>query len=200
MALTEIINSGEVIEEEKSNAVDRGHMHTWSDLYSQLNQEESNALFYSLKEYTFKPGQVILKQGGMNTRSSFIDSGEADIFYRRENNNYLIRKAGPGDMLGADSFFPITNCTAYARSINILKVHYLSRENYNRLSARLPSLGSTLIDYYIETEKKMQAYPEKYQPPGAQAVQMARQGPIKILSPSGAPTRTVFKAEGRRHL
>ncbi len=48
MALDEIISSAEIIEEEKSQALDPIHMQIWSKLYDRLDTEEKNELYFSL--------------------------------------------------------------------------------------------------------------------------------------------------------
>ena len=46
MALNEIISSAEIIEEEKTQALDSIHLEIWSNLYDKLSTEEKNALFF----------------------------------------------------------------------------------------------------------------------------------------------------------
>jgi hypothetical protein len=54
MALNEIIRSGEIIEEAKSESIDEGHRNIWSKLYSTLTTEEANALYFAMKERTYE--------------------------------------------------------------------------------------------------------------------------------------------------
>ena len=49
MALSQIIRSGEVIEEEKSRTIGKGHREIWGKLYDSLTAEETNALYLASK-------------------------------------------------------------------------------------------------------------------------------------------------------
>ncbi len=51
MALKEIVKTGEIIETERSKAIDKGHLTTWSELYASLVAEETNALFYGMQRF-----------------------------------------------------------------------------------------------------------------------------------------------------
>ena len=46
MAVNEIVKTGEVIETEKGDAIDKDHLAIWADFYESLTAEETNVLFY----------------------------------------------------------------------------------------------------------------------------------------------------------
>src|SRR5208337_5436192 len=72
MALSEIILSGEIIEEEKSRTIDSGHRKIWTKLYNLLSVEEANALYFALKKATYQTGESISHQGDLKPRLYFI--------------------------------------------------------------------------------------------------------------------------------
>ena len=49
-ALTQIIGSADLIEKEKAEGLDKMHLTIWDHLYQNLNSEEKNCLFYSMKK------------------------------------------------------------------------------------------------------------------------------------------------------
>jgi len=66
--LTEIIRSGEIIEEEKSEAIDKGHREIWSKLYNMLTVDEANALYFALETVVHEPEETIFRQGEKTPR------------------------------------------------------------------------------------------------------------------------------------
>ena len=80
MAVNEIVKTGEVIETEKGHAIDKGHLAIWADLYEGLTAEETNALFYGMKQAKHPANHMIYKQGEMRSRLFFIDEGRLKIF------------------------------------------------------------------------------------------------------------------------
>ena len=54
MALGEIIRSGEIIEEEKSQSIDADHREIWAKLYDSLSIEEANALYFAFTKATYE--------------------------------------------------------------------------------------------------------------------------------------------------
>ena len=103
MALGEIINTGEIIETEKSNAIDKAHLDIWSKLYDSLDQVETNALFYGMQPGEIPESHMLFKQGDICSRLYFIDKGRLKMFYRQGDKAILLKTLGPGDMVGEDA-------------------------------------------------------------------------------------------------
>jgi hypothetical protein len=99
MALTEIVRSGEIIEEEKSDSVDREHLEIWSILYDSLSTSERNALYYSMKSKMFQAGEPIMEQGKLNNRLYFINKGEAKALFNQGGKENLIKLLKAGDII-----------------------------------------------------------------------------------------------------
>jgi hypothetical protein len=59
MALDEIISSAEIIEEEKSQALDPIHMQIWSKLYEMLDTEEKNELYFAMQDAVLEINQPV---------------------------------------------------------------------------------------------------------------------------------------------
>jgi hypothetical protein len=94
MALKEIVKTGEIIETEKSKAIDKGHLDTWSGLYASLVAEETNALFYGMQPEEIPANHMLFKQGDICSRLYFIDEGRLKMFYRQEDKAILLKTLG----------------------------------------------------------------------------------------------------------
>ena len=54
MALGEIVRSGEIIEEEKSQSIDADHRKIWAKLYDSLSIEEANTLYFAFTKAIYE--------------------------------------------------------------------------------------------------------------------------------------------------
>ena len=62
MAVNEIVKTGEVIEIEKGNAIDKNHLAIWANFYENLTEEETNVLFYGMKLMKYPANHMIYKR------------------------------------------------------------------------------------------------------------------------------------------
>ncbi len=72
MALTEIVASGEVLEEKKYHAIDPGHKKNWRRVYRDFSSQEAVEFYYNLKTIKIEPGKVIIQQGKFNDKLFFV--------------------------------------------------------------------------------------------------------------------------------
>jgi len=127
MAIGSIVSTAEAIEAEKTKRLDPDHLSSWSELYDSLDEEETNCLFYSLKQAQLESGKLLLSQGRSNERLFFIESGTVALFYRKKGKNIRATNLGAGDIIGEDSFFGISLCPFYAATQSEVKLRYLPR-------------------------------------------------------------------------
>lgn len=153
MALNEIIKAAEIIEEEKSVAIDRNHLEIWAELYKMLTKEESNALYFSLKTAEYGPEEIIFQQGSRNDRLYFINHGQLKLIYSQSGRKTLLRTVDPGMVAGEDTFFFITFCTNSLISNSNVRLSYLEREDYQKWQTEFVSLASKLADYCARLKK-----------------------------------------------
>lgn len=147
MALGEIVKTGDIIEEEKNNAVINDYMNIWGNLYERLSNEEANDLFYSVKVAEFQPDETIIAQHEKNARLYFINRGQLKIVYTQDGNEFFLKMLGAGDIAGDDTFFSISVSTVSVISLSQVKMGYLDRETLKTLSAKHPQLEKKLLDY-----------------------------------------------------
>jgi CRP-like cAMP-binding protein len=154
MALTEIVRSGEIIEEEKTEQRDQRHLETWKALYDKLSAEQANALYYALTQVTFNAGERVFSQGERNSNLYFIDEGEIKITITSKGAERLVMTLNPGETLGQETFFSKTaHCTTEASALSRSKVNYLEKGTLKNWSQAFPTLESTLHDFCHRMQK-----------------------------------------------
>lgn len=147
MALTEIVKSAEIIEEEKRETIDQGQLDIWSELYAQLDDDESNALTFALQEKAFGPDEVIYRQGDVSSNLCFIYFGQLKLVYRQNGGETLIKTVTDGDIVGDDAFFATTICTTSLISISSVKLGILSKKSFDKLSQQYAAFEHKLKEY-----------------------------------------------------
>lgn len=149
MALSEIVKTGDIIEEEKNNAVINDYMNIWGNLYEQLTNDEANALFFNIKAEEYQPDETVIAQKEMNSRLYFINRGQLKIVYTVGGNEFFLKMLGAGDVAGEDTFFNITISTASVVTLSHVKVGYLERDTLTNLGKKFPDLERKLEDFCI---------------------------------------------------
>ena len=153
MALGEIVKTGEIIETEKSNAIDKAHLRTWSELYDSLVAEETNALFYGMQPGEIPENHMLFKQGDICSRLYFIDRGRLKMFYRQGDKAILLKTLGPGDMVGEDTFFfADALCTTSVITDAVVEFHVLDKDRLAKLNETAPGLEPKIRDYCAKLE------------------------------------------------
>ena len=153
MALKEIVKTGEIIETEKSKAIDKGHLETWSGLYASLGAAETNALFYGMQPEEIPANHMLFKQGDICSRLYFIDKGRLKMFYRQADKAILLKTLGPGDMVGEDTFFfADAFSTTSVITDSPVKLHVLEKDRLSKLNEAVPGLEPKIKDYCVKLE------------------------------------------------
>jgi CRP-like cAMP-binding protein len=154
MALMEIIQSGEIIEEEKSGSIDRDILHVWSSLLQVLTTEEFNALYHAMEKRTIKPEEVLVSQGAKNDALFFIHRGGLRVSYYQTGTGggkeIFLKNLHSGDIAG-ENFFNATVWTVSLTSVPQSDISVLTRKELARLEQKNPGIESKLRDYYART-------------------------------------------------
>ncbi len=193
-ALTEIIKSAEIIEEEKTAGIDANHLMVWENLYSTLTTEEKNCLFYSMKKVIVPPKKILLSHGAYNTRLFFIDSGKVTIIFPKKGKNTVLAQLGKGSLLGEYSFTSISLCSATAVSHTEVSLYVLDSQVTDSWHKDFPGLYSKIIDFCIkhgslEDISRWKSLEKRNKP------RYPISGPLKgtLLSKEGQKTETYFR-------
>ncbi len=193
-ALSEIIKSDTIIEEAKTAALDKDHLAIWDVLYQDLNEEEVNCLFYSMKKVIVPPKKKILAHGGMNNKLFFIDKGNVTVFFPKEGKNVVIAQLGRGDMLGEYTFATISLCSASVMTNSEVELRYIEREKAIGWLDTQPALYDKIlkfcndhgkIDEVVSSRKLQKRKNKRFDAKGVAAA--------TILNKEGKKTESVFK-------
>ena len=147
MALKEISDSADIIDDEKSRAIDKNHRNVWAELYSSLSPEEANALYFAMRERVFNEGAVITSVGDADFSLYFLDKGQIDMVFIKDDAKSL-KILEPGDIAGEDTFFyhtAVRTVTLIAKTQ--LKARSLDRRSLEEWKEKYPALEQKLTDY-----------------------------------------------------
>ncbi len=194
MALSEIIKTGEIIEEEKSGAIDDDFLNRWTDLTDQLTAEEVNALYYAFQEASYDADHTLFQQGQFNSSLFFINRGHLKLVCRQGNREILLKSLTDGHIAGEDTFFESSVCTTSLITLSMVKLGILDREAMAQWKERVPGLESKLGDYC----HRLESAPDLLKKRGMDRRTYHRaeiSGPvsIQILSGKGEPVGNPFR-------
>jgi len=199
-----IVASGEMIEAQKTSLLDKDHLAIWQDLYQDLSEEETNALFYSLEPANIAPSKLLQVQGKMSSRLFLIDSGKVALFYPKDGKNVVVAQLGRGDIAGELSFFEISLCPLSAATQSEVKLYSLTRKAAEKWQEPHPGLYEKL-DRFCRVKGKSgvavassnldRRETPRYQVDGVagavildkgeQPTELRFKGPISDISPTG---------------
>jgi len=155
MALSEIVNSAEIIEEEKFETIDAQQRGLWKQLYDALTPEEGNAFYFAAKQLTLKPDQTIIKQGLLNDKLFFINKGSLRRIYRQGDEEYYVCQINMGETVGHDTYFSITLCTTSVITINGVQLSYLDRPAIQKVGKQFPGFENKLREFCFRSGEKI---------------------------------------------
>ena len=147
MALTEIIKSAEIIEAEKSSAVDPDHLEAFQTFYETLTEEETNAFYFAAQAVTLEAGENLFREGQLNTRLYFILDGQLKLYFSRAGKDTLISILHQGDIAGQDTFFATTTCTTSLAVQSRAELQVLERDQVTAWKESLPALEAKLAEF-----------------------------------------------------
>jgi len=194
MALDEIISSAEIIEEEKSQALDPIHMQIWSNLYDLLDTEEKNELYYALQDAVLEINQPVFLQGKLDTNLYFINQGQLKMIYQDKAGDVLLYSLGPGQLAGQENFFSNTVCTTSLVTLSNVNLKYLEKRTLLKWKNELPGLEQKLIDFcaaFPSATALLQS--KKMDRRGLERIKISGKGLIKLLNRAAEPIGKTFK-------
>ena len=154
MALVEIVHSAEIIEAEKAAGLDPAHLELWAALYGNFLPDERNALFYALQKLKVEPGTEVLCQGKLNSRLFLVNRGRLRVVVRQGERETFLKEVGAGEIVGVDTFFPITVCTHSVLAGSGVELSVLERKDLLEIEASFAGFEAKLEDSCRRAEKK----------------------------------------------
>lgn len=196
MALTEIIKSAEIIEEEKSEALDPNHRDIFASLYGGLDTEEANQFFFSLQPIDLEADETVFEQGHKNSRLYFVNHGQLKLFYSQDGTEKLIATLGPGDIAGQDTFFSISVCTTSLGTLSRTRLLYLEPETFANWHEHNPALATKIETYCAKIPKPHDLLRKKGQD-RRRFKRIKLSGPLlfQVLARNGNPIGKPYKGD-----
>lgn len=152
-ALTEIIKTAEIIEEEKIVSMDKAHKEIWAKFYDTLTSEEASILYYAMKQSEYEPDQVVFQQGTLHPKLYFIDHGQLKLTCKERNRETFLGRIGEGDIIGEEMFFTNSVCTISLIATSLVKVHCLDNSCLSGWEKQHPALVAKLNDFAKKTNR-----------------------------------------------
>jgi CRP-like cAMP-binding protein len=188
MALNDIIRSGEIIEEEKSKAIDQAHLNLWADLYKTMTKEESSTLYFAMKSVKFDSGHTVFRKGDHDSKLYFINKGKIKLFVNHEGNEKFIKELKPGNMMGAETFFSLSLCTTSATTLTPAELSYLDKTVLEKWESKSYGIEPKLHDYFLKTKKTDDASEEKgHQLRVQERIAISGKVKVQFLDSAGVP-------------
>ena len=196
MAISEIVRAGDIIEQEKSQALNQAHMQILSDLYSNLNPEETNELYYSLSTIRCDIDHSLFRQGEENQRLFFLEQGEVTLSFQHDGRQMHLKTVGPGGILGGETFFSRTAEATFSAhpllpvSASVLDGSVLPRwqDSFRGLLATVHDAWAQGYDIPALIEKK------QYDRRGHNRRDVSGKVGTQVLNADGKPTSKPFRA------
>jgi len=146
LALSEIIRSGDIIDQEKSNQISEDHNEIWSQLMKILTQEEYTAIYHEMVEHTYNPEEFIIDQGSKNDDLLFFNHGLAKVWYQQDDREVFIKDIHQGEIIGENFFYPSV-WTVSISAKTTCKVSKLKLKNCIDLNNKMVGLEAKLRDF-----------------------------------------------------
>ena len=195
MALTEIIRSGEIIEQEKTGAISRDQLQTWSRLLDKLTPEEFSAIYHELEQRQYQPEESIVNQGDRNDELFFIDHGSVKVSYTRGEREIFVTSLNAG-MIAGENFFNPSFWTISLTALTPVRISVLKRGSFARWHSEYPGLESKLRDFYNRCNNIRDLLRKKgLDRRRCARYQLSRKVQIQMIDTSGKPIGRGFRGE-----
>jgi HEAT repeat protein/CRP-like cAMP-binding protein len=150
MALTEIIQSTEIIEQAKLEVKGPGYFEVWSDLLHELTTEEFSAIYHELEACSLQPEELLISQGDKNDELFFINYGNVKVFYKKNYHEIYIKTLTGGDLAG-ENFFDASIWTISLSALTPTRISILKRSSFARWQEAYPGLEGKLKTFYTRS-------------------------------------------------
>jgi CRP-like cAMP-binding protein len=117
-------------------------------ILSKMTLEQSVVLANRLKVAEFKPGQIIFHMGEMGDKFYVIETGEVEVLAPDMGGqpSGVINRLGPGDFFGEIALLRAIPRTATIRAIRPTRLLAISREDFENVIQKYPSIAHTLAE------------------------------------------------------
>jgi CRP-like cAMP-binding protein len=187
-AFSEIVRSGDIIEEEKSQVINKSHREVWAKLYDDLSVEEANTFYFALENAVYEAGATIFEQGEHKPRLYFINSGRPKLIYSREDVEVFLKLVEPGQLAGQETFLFDTVYTTSMITHSRVELSFLDTSILKRWATEFPVLESKLRSFAMRSENTTELLKAKRLDRRAQKrLKVSGRGIMQLVSSSENP-------------
>ncbi len=147
MALAEVIQLGDFIEEQKNTSLTSQHLEIWRELYEEMTTDEFNELYYALRQENYHKGDVIVQSGETDNHLYFLNSGYISLNCIVGGKEVFLRRMPPGNVFGAEQFFSPSVWTVTLKALGEIQVHILDHAVLAKISENYPGIEEKLRQY-----------------------------------------------------
>lgn len=147
MALTQAVELGQLIDEQKGGNSGQHHLEIWSDLYEQMSTDEFNTLYSCLRDERYQKGESIVKSGETDNKLFFLKSGYLSLNCKVAGQENFLLRMQPGDILGCEQFFSASVWTVSLKALSTVQVQVLDLEALEKISGQYPNIKKGLRGY-----------------------------------------------------
>jgi CRP-like cAMP-binding protein/Tfp pilus assembly protein PilF len=116
-------------------------------LLSKLTLEQNVLLANRLQVVEFRPGQIVFHMGEMGDTFYIVETGEVEVLaHDVEGHPSVLNRLGPGDFFGEIALLRAVPRTATIRAVSPTRLLALSREDFNDVMDRYPSVAHRLAE------------------------------------------------------
>ncbi len=116
-------------------------------LLSKLTLEQNVLLANRLRVVEFQPGQIVFHMGEMGDSFYIVETGEVEVLAPDvEGAPNVLNRLGPGDFFGEIALLRAVPRTATIRVVSPTRLLALSREDFDDVLARYPSIAHGLAE------------------------------------------------------
>ena len=124
-----------------------------------LAEEDVEWILGHLETREFAAGETILAEGDSPGRSSYIQTGEADVFMDDDRGEqHKLNRVGPGTGLGEMSVFTGHPVSASVRAASDLVVLRMTKSDFRRIGSMFPriyeNLGAALSERLVDSNRR----------------------------------------------
>ena len=152
MALSEIIRSGEIIEQEKTGAINQDDLNTWAQLTDKLTSAEFQTIYHELRERIFTAEESIVKQGEQNDELFLINQGSIKASHLINDKEIFITSLGRGEIIG-ENFFTPSIWTINLTALTQTRIYVLKQDQLAKWKEQFPGLEDKLKSFYNKNNK-----------------------------------------------
>lgn len=147
MAMAEVLELGNLIEDEKNSSITTHHLAIWRELYDDMSTEEFNALYYALRTEHYRAGDLIVRSGETDSSLYFVNSGHLSLGCLAAGNEIFLKRMKPSDILGSEQFFSASVWTVTLKALSEAQLQVLEYTDWLKIVEEFPNLGSTFPVY-----------------------------------------------------